>query len=118
MTTQPPPAALLPHQTPAFRIGEREPLVWLISILFTDAFWQRNMLTQSSILAMLGAPNNITQPQPAYKSFDELYIAVTEFVQENSKASECLSEAKKAIAQGELEYYSPPADEWGEKPYH
>lgn len=113
----PPPQFLPPTPVAKFRIGQYEPLVWLVSILFTEEFWKRDELTRASIgLFNFGDPNAIEKPK--YESWPELYQAVEKWVTENENAAACLAETKAAIARGELSYYLPEADRWGDRPFH
>src|SRR5262245_14607464 len=99
-----------------FRIGEREPLFWLVSVLFTEKFWQRDNLTRA-ILGLYGF-GNADDIQPAeYSDWESLYRAVEGWVLGDPTAAACLERAKQAIETGELSYYAPEPDEWGVRPY-
>ena len=110
----PPPS----EPVPKFHIGEREPLFWLISVLFTDQFWQRESLTPAP-LGLFGLSGSIDEIQAAkYPDLLNLYGAVEEWVMNNPNAIACYRHVKEALVAGELSYYSPETDEWGEKPDH
>lgn len=113
-TETPPP----PWEAEAkFFIGDREPLFWLVSVLFTDKFWQRDALTRARI--PVGGVSNFDDFLPAeYKDWSAMNHAVEAWVESDPAASACYAHAKQAIAAGELSWYSPEADEWGDKPYH
>lgn len=102
---------------PKFFIGDREPLFWLVSVLFTDKFWQRDVLTRARF--PLGGVSSLDEILPAeYEDWSAMNKAVEAWVESDPAASKCYAHAKQAIAAGELSWYSPEADEWGDKPYH
>lgn len=107
-----------PWETEAkFFISDREPLFWLVSVLFTDKFWQRDVLTRAQFpLSGLRSLDDLVPA--AYKDWSAMYEAVEAWVESDPAASACYAHAKQAIAAGELSWYSPEADEWGDKPYH
>lgn len=107
-----------PWETEAkFFISAREPLFWLVSVLFTDKFWQRDVLTRAQF--PLSGVRSLDDLVPAeYKDWSAMYEAVEAWVESAPAASACYAHAKQAIAAGELSWYSPEADEWGDKPYH
>ncbi len=108
----------LTEPTAKFRIGDREPLFWLVAALFTDQFWQRDSLT-SAKLGLFGFGGGDDSIEPAkYRDWPTMYRAVEEWVVNDPAANACFTRAKEAITAGEFSFYSPDADEWGEKPYH
>jgi len=125
MASIPPPPPPWETETPAppweteakFFIGDREPLFWLVSVLFTDKFWQRDVLTRARF--PLSGVSSLDEILPAeFKDWSAMNQAVEAWVESDPAASACYAHAKQVIAAGELSWYSPEADEWGDKPYH
>ncbi|MFZ4125031.1 MAG: hypothetical protein ACOYJ2_03030 [Rickettsiales bacterium] len=108
---------------PSLQIGEYEPLVWLVAMLFTQKFWDREGLTWRGatlgVLLNLQANVDTEESQPEYSSVGEIYQDAEDFVASDEKAKACMDAVLEDIRLGELSYYSPRADKWGEKPaYH
>lgn len=90
-------------------IHEFEPLNWLVSSLFTDAFYDYRSMTPS-IVEMLGDTND-----SPYQNQDELDAAIDEFIIGHADASNCMVKAKLAIENNAIETPEIKTNEWGEK---
>ncbi len=126
MTVVAPDIAIPAANKSKLSIHEHEPLVWLVSILFTEEFWDRHGLTHGrfhfddyqALLEMFDGSKSTRVTDAKFPNDDALFAAAKEFILNMPDAKACYEAAQQDIEAGILSYYVPQPDRWGEFPYY
>ena len=110
-------------RTPQINLDQKEPLAWLVSIIFSSKLANRKGLLNATLdTSNLGYSSNpssdIVAIPPAFKTNMEIYAAAADFVQNNKEAKQCFEAAQAAVEAKKIRLYVLNADIWGEKPSH
>ncbi len=111
MTNQPEFSALAAYAelveknkpAPKVYIADAEPLVWLISTLFTQEFMDKYLIITSFLAGFRLNDRNA----PTYQD-------ISSFIEKHEQAAACFKGAQKAIDDGQIEKHNPAVNEWGE----
>ena len=104
-------------------IDQKEPLAWLVAIIFSPKLANRKELLSASLdTSGLGYSSNPTSDivaiPAAFNTNMEIYAAAADFVQNNKEAKQCFDAAQEAVEAKKIRLYVLNADIWGEKPSH
>lgn len=101
-----------PQKLPRLIIPQSAPACWLVSLFFTYFFWDRTALVSSQLpnnaddedrtLEVLDSLSPYLSIKPQYRSFDEMYNAIKDFLNEDPQRKMAYEATLTAIASGEL----------------